>query len=76
MLWEEELKKIMATFKEANQVRLSLKMKLSQYAWYNSSHVISDSDGYSVIVEVKRIDNSVRKLIPPVIDGVDIKAEL
>lgn len=65
----------MATFKEANQVRLSLKMKLSQYAWYNSSHVTSDSDGYSVVVEVSQIDNNVRKIISPVIDGVDIKVE-
>ena len=66
----------MAAFKEAHQVRLALKMKLSHYAWYTSSHVSTDSDGYSVVVESKRIDNGIRKLVPPVIDGVCVKTEL
>ena len=66
----------MATFKEANQVRLALKMKLSQNSWYNSSSVLFVDDGYYISVIVKQIDNKVRKTIPPVIDGVSIKVEM
>lgn len=66
----------MATFKEANQVRLGLKMKLSNYSWYVGSVVTTDSDGYSIVVMTKKIDNQVRKLVPPVIDDVSIKTEL
>ncbi len=66
----------MATFREANQVRVSLKLKLSQYAWYSSSAVATDADGYSVLIHVHKLDNQVRKLIAPVINGVSIKTEL
>lgn len=66
----------MITFKEANQIRMSLKMKLSNYSWYSKSAVITALDGYSILVSVKKIDNSIRKLIPPVIDGVDVKTEI
>lgn len=66
----------MATFTEANQVRLSLKMKLFQYSWYSSSLVIPDSDGYAVLVEVNYINNQVRKLIPQVVGGINIKTEV
>jgi hypothetical protein len=65
----------MSTFKEANQVRIALKMKLSNYSWYKSSRVITDSDGYSVVIGVQQVDNKVRKIISPVIDGVSIKVE-
>jgi len=64
----------MSTFRDANQVRLSTKMKLSIYGWYKSSTVVSDTDGYSVVVGVKRIDNQIRKLISPVVMGVSVKA--
>lgn len=66
----------MATFNEANQVRLALKMKLSVYSWYVSSITHTVSDGYGVIVNVSHIDNNVRKIIAPVIDGVSIKTEV
>lgn len=66
----------MATFAEANQVRRSLKMKLSNYAWYNWCIVVSIPDGYSVLVNVSKVDNSVRKVISPVIDGVEIRTEI
>lgn len=65
----------MATFKEANQVRLSLKMKLSEYAWYTSSAVFNDTDGFAVVIHVKQLDNKVRKLIPPVVNGISVKTE-
>jgi hypothetical protein len=66
----------MSTFSEANQVRLVLKMKLVQYHWYSSSTVLSLDDGFGVVVGVKRVDNTVRKLVPPVVDGVTVKVEL
>jgi hypothetical protein len=66
----------MSTFKEANQVRISLKMKLSQHWWYSSSAVTSESDGYAVVIFVRQMDNAVRKLITPVVDGVSVKTEL
>ncbi len=66
----------MSTFSEANQVRLVLKMKLSQHSWYSSSTVISIDDGFGVLIGVSRIDNQIRKLISPVIDGVTVKTEV
>lgn len=66
----------MSTFSDANQVRLLLKMKLSMYAWYNSSTVVSVDDGFGVIIGVKQMDNTIRKLVPPVINGVSVKAEV
>jgi hypothetical protein len=66
----------MSTFSDANQVRLSLKMKLSMYSWYSSSTVVSVDDGFGVVIGVKHMDNSIRKLIPPVINSVSIKAEV
>lgn len=65
----------MSTFKEANQVRVALKMKLCNHAWYSSSTVLSVDDGYCVVVTVKEVTNAVRKAVPPVIDGVTIKVE-
>ena len=66
----------MSTFKEANQVRAALKMKLSNYAWYSASGVFTAADDYIIVVTVKKLDNQVRKLISPVIDGVSIKTEV
>lgn len=66
----------MVTFSEANQARLGIKMKLSQYSWYNSSAVISEKDGYAVVVGVSVLNNTVRKTIPPVYNGVSIKTEV
>lgn len=65
----------MATFSEANQVRLSLKMKLSNYYWYISNTIISEQDSYYVLVHVKKVNNFVRKIITPVINGVDVRTE-
>jgi hypothetical protein len=66
----------MSTFKEANQVRTSLKMKLSAYYWYSGSGVFSGDDDYYVVINVKKLDNQVRKIIPPVVDGISIKTEV
>ena len=67
---------IMAIFSEAHQVRMSLKMKLSNHSWYNWSSIVTESDGYSVLINVKKINNFVRKIIPPIINGVGIRIEL
>lgn len=66
----------MASFSEVHQVRLALKMKLSQFAWYNSSRVFTLDEGFGILVSVKQLDNTVRKTIPPVINGVSIKTEI
>lgn len=66
----------MATFREAEQARLSVKMKLSNYSWYKYSTVLGDNDGYNVVVTVSNINNHIRKIIPPIVDGVSIKTEL
>ena len=65
----------MATFSEAHQARMQLKMKLSNYHWYNSSVEVMVPDGYSVLINVKKIDNTVRKVISPVIGNVEIRTE-
>lgn len=66
----------MATFREANQVRAALKMKLSNYSWYNGSAVMFDQDDYAIVVHVRKLDNQVRKAIPPVSDGISIRTEV
>lgn len=66
----------MSTFREASQVRLVMKMKLSMHAWYSSSTVVSVDDGFGVVIGVKHMDNNIRKLVPPVVDGVSVKAEV
>lgn len=66
----------MPTFKEANRVRTALKIKLSQFGWYNGSHTFTVTDGFGIVISVSRIDGSVRKQISPVIDGVNIKMEI
>ena len=66
----------MATFAEANRVRMGLKMKFSNYAWYNWSTVSSNKNSYVVLINVSRIDNHIRKIIPPVVEGVEVKTEI
>lgn len=63
------------SFRNANQARAALKMKLSVFHWYLGSRVVADNDGFSIEVVVKKIDNQIRKIIPPVVDGVSVKAE-
>ena len=52
----------MATFREANQVRVILKMKLANHAWYRNSAICGTPDGWGVIISVGKLDNKVRKL--------------
>lgn len=65
----------MSIFFEANQARLALKMKLSQYSWYVSSIVANEKDGYSVLVIAKLLNNQIKKIIPAVHNGVSIKVD-
>lgn len=66
----------MSVFNDANQVRLALKMKLSNYSWYMSSRICTVEDGFGVVIGVNRLDNTIRKLVAPVVDGISIKVEL
>jgi hypothetical protein len=66
----------MATFGEANQLKSALKMKLINYAWFRAANVVTCDDGYEVIIITSKIDNSVKKIVPPVANGVSVKLEL
>ena len=66
----------MNTFSDVNQVRLMLKMKYSQHSWYSSSRVMPDGDSYSIVISVYKLDNQVRKVVPPVVNGISIRCEL
>jgi hypothetical protein len=65
----------MANFNDANQARLSLKMKFSQHAWYTGSAVTLANGEYIVVIGVSTLNNHIRKLIPPVFNGVYIRTE-
>ena len=66
----------MITYHEANQVRLALKMRLSRFCWYSSSHIDLVSDTYIIVVDVKKINGFVKKQISSPIDGVKVKIDL
>jgi hypothetical protein len=66
----------MATFSEANQAKSALKMKYVNYAWFKNVMVITASDGYDVIVTTSKIDNSVKKIVSQVYNGVSVRLEL
>ncbi len=66
----------MASFSEANQARLALKMNLSNYAWYNGSSVVTSNDDYVVVIHVARIDNDIKKVVPPFYHGATVKTEI
>lgn len=65
----------MATFGEANQAKLSLKMTLSNYAWYQSVAVVSDGDDWCILVHVDKLDTRVRKVVPIVHKGITVKVD-
>ena len=66
----------MSTFKEAHQVKLALKMKLQNFAWYHSSLVLPAKDSYYVQISVKKINDITKKHIPPFYKGVIVRTEL
>lgn len=65
----------MNNFNEAEQARLSIKMTLSNYYWYQGTAVIADKDEYCVVVYSRLIDDKVRKIIPNVHKNVSVKIE-
>ena len=60
------------TFFKANQARLKLKMKVSNYAWYHDCEVIVYNGSYIVLVGIARLDAKIRKIIPIKVDNVII----
>ena len=68
----------MNTFKEANPAKTALKMTLSNYGWFKRADIGSDENGASfcVVVHVSKLDNTVRKIVPNVFEGVSVKTEL
>jgi hypothetical protein len=66
----------MITFSEANQARLSLKMKLHFYPWFDSSVVLPDEeDGFAVTIFVSKIDGEVKKIVPNIHKDVIVKLQ-
>lgn len=63
----------MTTFFEANQVKLSLKMKLSNYSWYEGASVLFEEDKFFVLVSVSRITSKVKKAIPNKVNNVIVR---
>jgi hypothetical protein len=66
----------MATFFEARQICLALKMQLSKYAWFGGTMVLPAKEDFLVVVQVHRIDDGIRKVIPVVKDGIEIRTDL
>jgi hypothetical protein len=65
----------MSSFSEANQVKLSLKMSLSKYFWYDSITLGTDNENWCVVVSVNKLDSSVKKLIPNTLQGIPVKID-
>jgi len=63
----------MSTFKEASLARNALKIPLSHFAWTKGLAIESDEEGFCVVVYVTKLDNTVRKHIPVIHDGVSVK---
>ena len=68
---------IMATFMEATRIKNSIKMKLSQKAWFNAIRIEykSGNSGYCVVIYVDKINDEVKRFIPSSKEGVDILLE-
>lgn len=63
----------MPSFNEANRVKNSLKMALSNYYWYNGISVELDEGSYIVVVNVDSNYYRCSSLIPPFKDGINIQ---
>lgn len=62
----------MNEFGMANQSRLSIKMQLSQYWWFEGTAIIADGDGWTVVVYSKLIDDKIKKIVPSVHKDVSV----
>lgn len=66
----------MNSFQDVNQVRVALKMKLSKYAWYCGSHCSMVKNNLHIKVSVSEINDTVRKIVPKIVNGIEIKLEV
>lgn len=62
--------------KETNTLRHGIKYKLSNYSWYSNSYVVGDFEGYAIVVEVTRLDDEIKKIVPKYIKHTNIKLQL
>lgn len=65
----------MQSFHSVSRIRTSLKMKLSNYSWYQGSRIDISNSQFSIKISVKYINNQVKQVVPSKIDGVEIKLE-
>lgn len=63
----------MSSFHEANQARLSLKMKLCHYYWYQSIDVLPYEDKYYLGVNVKKGSLNIKNMVPSFVRGICVK---
>jgi hypothetical protein len=66
----------MITFFEANQARLVTKMNFFYHSWYKGCSVVTGNSGYTVLVGVSSMDESIRSIIPNNIKGVQINLKV
>lgn len=66
----------MCSINETNNIRNSLKMRLSQYSWYLGSSIIPNIEGYGIQVDVSRISSDILNLVPFKLKGVRVKVQL
>lgn len=66
----------MWSVKETNTLRHAIKYKLANYSWYHNSYIVGDNEGYAIVVEVTKIDDQVKKLVPTYIKNTNVKLQL
>lgn len=66
----------MNSFFLANQARLALKMKYSNFSWYKNSRVVASDEGYQIVITSSLLNNQVRKIVAPVFNGFNVKVEI
>jgi len=66
----------MSSFSEANQAKLSLKMLLSDYSWFRAITIENQENEYIVVVDVLKINDGIRKIIPVVHKEVLVRTEV
>ncbi|NDB84358.1 MAG: hypothetical protein EB127_16875 [Alphaproteobacteria bacterium] len=66
----------MWSHKETNTLRQKVKNRLSQYSWYYASYVIPDLEGYAILIEVTKLDDNIKSLIPTFSRNTNIKVVL
>ena len=65
----------MLSFHAVNKIRTSLKMKLSNYSWYQGSRIELENNKLIIKISSKYLNKYVRNSVPFKVDGVDIRLE-